>query len=84
MPLYFYELKHTDGRVIADERPEDHSTDQDALAYGEQVATELGRNDGKPSAVIIVRNEAQTVLAEIPLAYNGSLSIASWCPRTAS
>ena len=77
MPLYFYDLKHGDGRIVADERPEKHPTEQDALAYGERVASELGRNDPKPNAVIVIKNEAQSVLAEIPLAYNGSLSIAS-------
>jgi hypothetical protein len=77
MALYFYELKHDDGRIIADERPEDHSTDEHALAYGKRVASELGRNDGKPTAVIVIKNEAQAVLAEIPVVYNGSLSIAS-------
>jgi hypothetical protein len=77
MPLYFYELKHNDGRVIADERPEEHPTDQEALAYGERVAAELGRNDAEPTGLIVIKNEAQSVVAEIPVAYNGSLSIAS-------
>ena len=71
MPQYFYELKRAGGGVVADERAEEHSDDKAAVAYGERVARELGRNDAQPNSFVVVKTEAQLVLAEIALATMG-------------
>jgi hypothetical protein len=71
MPLYFYELKQSDGNVLTDEQPENHADDTTALAYGKRVASELARHAPQPMDFIIVKNEAQSVLGEIALSSEG-------------
>jgi hypothetical protein len=72
MPLYFFSME--DGERITAEEPEELPNNQAAKEHAQAVASELTRGNASTVSVyygwIVVENEADEVVARVPMGEN--------------